>query len=92
MPYTILPATPADLPDITAIHQAAFADDPFIGQLMPNVLPEFKRSHDMHFFEREFEMSRLNGLRFRKAVDGEGCGSPLAALAFDKFDHALTHL
>ena len=72
MAYTILPATPADLPDIVAIHHAAFADDPFIGQLMPDVSPELKRSHDMHFFTRQFEMSGFNGLRFRKAVDGEG--------------------
>ena len=72
MAYTILPATPADLPDIVDIHNAAFADDPFIGQLMPDVEPELKRSHDMHFFKRQFEMSWCNGLRFRKVVDGEG--------------------
>lgn len=73
MAYTILPATPTDLPDIVAVHHAAFADDAFIGQLMPDVSLEDKQSHDMHFFARQFEMSRLNGLRFRKAVDGEGC-------------------
>ena len=78
MVYTILPATPADLPDIIAVQHAAFADDAFIGQLMPNVSPEARQSHHMHFFARQFEMSRLNGLRFRKAVDGQGCASSLA--------------
>ena len=72
MPYSIVPATPDDLPDIIAIYHAAFADDPFIGQLMPNVPPEVKQAHDMHWYGREFEMSELNGLRFRKVVDGDG--------------------
>ena len=92
MAYTVLPATPADLPDIIAIHHAAFADDPFIGLLMPNVLPEVKQSHDMHYFGRQFDMSRLNGLRFRKAVDGEGCGSslPTSASLSIKTIHSLT--
>ena len=85
MAYTILPATPADLPDIVSVHDAAFADDPFIGQLMPNVSPEVKQSHDMYFFTRQFEMSRLNGQRLTKAVDGNGYGSTLptsASLSF----------
>ena len=91
MAYTILPATPADLPEIVACHQATFADDPFIGLLMPNVLPEVKQSHDMHYFGRQFEMSRFNGMKHRKAVDGEGCGSSPARLAFDnRTMHSLT--
>ena len=91
MAYTILPATPADLPDIVAVQHAAFADDAFIGQLMPNVSPEARQSHDMHFFVRQFEMSKLNGMRFRKAVDGEGYGSSPALKAIRQLDHALTY-
>lgn len=72
MPYTISPATRADLPDIIAIYHAAFADDPFIGQIMSNVPPQVKQAYDMHWYGREFEMSQLNGLRFRKVVDGDG--------------------
>ena len=72
MPYSILPATPADLPDIVAIFHAAFADDPFIRQLMPKVPPHVRQAHDMHYFGREFEMSELKGLCFRKVVDGDG--------------------
>lgn len=72
MPYTVLPATPADLPDIIAVYHAAFANDPFIGQLMPNVPLEVKTAHDLHWYGREFEMSELNGLRFRKVVDEDG--------------------
>ena len=72
MPYTISPATPADLPDIITIYHAAFANDPFIGQIMPNVPPGVKQAYDMHCYGREFEMSQLNGLRFRKVVDGDG--------------------
>ena len=72
MQYTILPATPADLPDIIAVFHAAFANDPFIGQLMPDVPPQIKRAYDMHWYSREFDMSELNGLRFRKVVDEDG--------------------
>ena len=74
MPYTILPATPADLPDIVAIYHAAFANDQFIGQLMPSVPPDVKQAFDTHWYGREFEMSELNGLRFRKVVDQTGYG------------------
>ena len=72
MSYRILPATPADLPDIIAIYHAAFVEDPFIGQLMPNVPPALKQAHDMHRYGRDCEMSDLNGLRFRKVVDEDG--------------------
>lgn len=72
MTYRVLPATPADLPDTIAIYHAAFADDPFIGQLMPNVPADFKQAHDLHWYGREFEMNELNGLRFRKVVDVDG--------------------
>ena len=72
MSYTILPASPADLPDIVAVFGAAFAGDPFIGQVMPNVPPEVKHAYDMHYHGREFEMSEFNGLRFKKVVDEEG--------------------
>lgn len=72
MTYTVQPATPADLPDIVEIHDAAFATDPFIGQLMPNVPPEVKRAHDIHYYRRELDMSELNGTRFRKVVGGDG--------------------
>ena len=74
MQYTVLPATPADLPDIIAVFHAAFANDPFVGQLMPNVPPHIRTAHDMHWYSREFEMSELNGLRFRKLVDADGYG------------------
>ncbi len=72
MVYKILEATPADLPDIITVYHAAFAADPFIGQLMPNVPPEVKQAHDMHWYGREFKLSKLNGLQFRKVVDGDG--------------------
>lgn len=78
MAYTILQATPADLPDIIAIYHAAFANDPFIGQLMVNVPSEVKQAHDMHWYGREFEMCELNGLRFRKVVDGNGYSTIIA--------------
>lgn len=72
MVYRILPATPADLPDVIAIFHAAFAADPFVGQLMTNVPPEVKLTYDMHWYGHEFEMSELNGLQLRKIVDGDG--------------------
>ena len=72
MPYNMLPVTPADLPDIIPVYQAAFKDDPFIGQLMPNVLPEVKQAYDMHYWENQLRMSEYNGMRFRKLVDEDG--------------------
>lgn len=85
MAYRILPATAADLPDVIAIYHAAFKDDPFIGQLMPNVPPEVKQAHDMHRYGREVEMSELNGLEFRKVVDADG-----KPLAFAKWQYPYT--
>ncbi|CAF9935402.1 hypothetical protein IMSHALPRED_010215 [Imshaugia aleurites] len=85
MPYRVLPATPADLPDIIAIYHAAFANDPFIGQLTPNVPPSVKQAYDLHWYGREFDLSELNGLRFRKVVDGDG-----KLLAFAKWQYPYT--
>ena len=88
MPYTISPATPADLPDIIAIYHAAFANDPFVGQIMANVPLQVKQAHDMHWYGREFEMGQLNGLRFRKVVDGDGYNpSPRRARQLDQGTH-----
>lgn len=72
MAYTILPVTTNDLPDIVAIHEAAFVDDPIFGQIMANVSPEAKLAHDLHWYEREFGISELNGLRWKKLIDGNG--------------------
>ena len=79
MTYRLLPATPADLPDIIDIYHAAFQNDHFIGQMMPHVPRDIKRAYDMHYYGREFEMSALNGLRFRKVVDQDGCALPAPA-------------
>lgn len=92
MVYTLLPATPADLSDIIAIYHAAFATDPFIGQLMPNVPPEVRQNHDMHWYGREFELSELNGLRFRKVVDENGCSRSLSRLHLLQFLGSCTQL
>ena len=72
MPYTIQPASPADLPDIVAIYHDAFVDDLFIGQLMPNVPLEIKKAYNVHTYSRQFEMNELNGVIFRKVVDADG--------------------
>lgn len=72
MSYNILPVTPADLPDIVAVFHAAFKDDPHVGQLMPNVLPEVKQAHDMHYWQYQLNMSEYNGMIFRKLVDEDG--------------------
>ena len=76
MSYTVLTATQDDLIAIIAVYHAAFADDPFIGQIMPNVAPEVKQAYDIHRFRREIEMSELNGLKLKKVVDGDGYDHP----------------
>ena len=88
MPYKTLPATRADLPEIIAIYHAAFADDPFIGQLTPNVPPDVKQAYDMHWYGREFDLSELNGLRLRKVVDGDGYRH--SSRRIRRLDHELT--
>ena len=72
MSYTILPVTPTDLPDVSAICDAAFKDDPIVGHLMSNVLPEVKQAHDMHYWENQLVMSEYNGMRLKKLVDKDG--------------------
>lgn len=72
MAYKLLPATIADIPDIVTVYDAAFKDDPFVGQIMPKVNPAAKREYDEAYYTNEFEMGLLNGLRFFKAVDGDG--------------------
>ena len=72
MSYNILPVTLTDLPDIAAICDAAFKDDPIVGHLMSNVLPEVKQAHDMHYWENQLVMSEYNGMTLRKLVDENG--------------------
>lgn len=72
MVYMNLPATANNLPDIVAIYDAAVANDPLFGQIMPNVSPETKLAHDPHWYERELGISKLNGRRWKKLIDGNG--------------------
>ena len=72
MSYNILPVAPTDLPDISAICDAAFKDDPIVGHLMSNVLPEVKQAYDIHYWENQLVMAEYIGMRLRKLVDGDG--------------------
>ncbi len=72
MSYTILPASTADLSEIVTIYNAAFKEDRIIGNLMAAVPLEVKKAYDIAWYRREFDMSKLNGLRFYKAVDQHG--------------------
>ncbi|MCJ1459924.1 hypothetical protein MMC28_010303 [Mycoblastus sanguinarius] len=72
MTFKILPAAPADVPQIVTIGHDAFLSEPLVSQLMANVPPDMKRAYDMRYYAREFEMASLNGLRLSKVVDETG--------------------
>ena len=87
MSFTVHPATVADLPDIVTIYNEAFKNDRLVGMLMRNVPAEVKRAYDLEWYRREFNMSALNGLRFYKAMDGNG---KMVGYAKWQYPHSLT--
>ena len=69
MPFQLLPADLTDLPDLVAVFQAAFRDDPIIYHLMRDVDPEVKYKYDMGFLGKYIRDGPLTGSRFFKIVE-----------------------
>ena len=72
--YTILPATRADIPAITACFYAAFADDPIVSQIDNKVDPELRNAETEAFYVRQFDQidAGISGARIFKVVDADG--------------------
>lgn len=71
MPFQVLQAEPSDIPDIVAVHQASWVNDPIIGRLMPDVEPRVKYDYDVDYYKNKFETKALTGTVMHKIVDTE---------------------
>ncbi|KAL8766853.1 MAG: hypothetical protein Q9209_006511 [Squamulea sp. 1 TL-2023] len=69
MPFEVHPAEASDIPDIVAIHQVVWVDDPIVGRLMPNVDPKAKYDYDVDFYKKKFDSRTLTGAVMHKVVD-----------------------
>lgn len=69
MPFELHPAETSDIPDIVAVHQASWVNDPIIGRLMPDVDPKVKYDYDIDFYEKKFSFKDLTGTVMHKIVD-----------------------
>ncbi|KAI4188895.1 MAG: hypothetical protein L6R41_001829 [Letrouitia leprolyta] len=71
MLFQVLPAEPSDIPEIAVIHHDAFAEDPIVGLLMPDVKPDLKNEYDLQYYKKTFANAHLTGSVMHKAVDTE---------------------
>ncbi|KAL8789430.1 MAG: hypothetical protein Q9213_001187 [Squamulea squamosa] len=88
MPFQVLPAEASDIPDIVAVHQAAWVDDPIVGRLMPDVDPKAKYDYDLDFYQKRFDSKTLTGSVMHKVVDTDT--GKLVAYARWKYPYTLT--
>jgi len=72
--YSILPATRADIPAITACFYAAFAEDAIVSQIDSKVDPALRTAETEAFYVRQFDQidAGISGARIFKAVDADG--------------------
>ena len=73
MVYIILPAQPSDAAAIAVISNDAFASDPIISRLMPDVPPDARHAFSTRRFEKDFATADVDGTNFFKLVE-EGSG------------------
>ncbi|KAL9597559.1 MAG: hypothetical protein Q9219_005061 [cf. Caloplaca sp. 3 TL-2023] len=71
MPFQLLTAERADIPEIAIIHHEAFKDDPIIGRLMCDVEPQLKKEYDIQYYEKSFAQAHLIGNVMHKIIDTE---------------------
>ncbi|KAL8920506.1 MAG: hypothetical protein Q9208_006256 [Pyrenodesmia sp. 3 TL-2023] len=88
MSFQVLPAEVSDIPDIVAVHQASWENDPIVGRLMPDVDPIAKYDYDVDFYKRKFETKALTGSVMHKVVETET--GKLVAFAKWKYPYSLT--
>ncbi|KAL9629199.1 MAG: hypothetical protein Q9204_005410 [Flavoplaca sp. TL-2023a] len=88
MAFKVLPAEVSDIPDIVAVHQASWVNDPIIGRLMPDVDPKVKYDYDLGYYKNKFETKALSGSVMHKVVETET--GKLVAFAKWKYPYSLT--
>ena len=71
MAFQLLPAEASDIPDIVAVHQASWVNDPIVGRLMPDVDPKVKYDYDVDYYKNKFETKALTGALMHKVVETE---------------------
>lgn len=74
MPFTLHPTTVDDASDITAIFQAAFADDHIMAYFHPGVPASILWERDLRYFRDLVAQDALYGERITKVVDEENNG------------------
>ncbi|KAL8816291.1 MAG: hypothetical protein Q9191_008357, partial [Dirinaria sp. TL-2023a] len=74
MAFDIQPCQLSDMPDLVTVFQSAFANDPIVGRLMPDVPADIKHARDVQSFSKSFNERHLNGAQYFKAVElATGC-------------------
>lgn len=72
MTFSVVKAHASDIPDIVAIANAAFKDDQFIGQMMPNVPIDVQNKYYYPKHVQNFKNPHLTGSIYYKAVNEKG--------------------
>lgn len=72
MTYKVLPATRTDVPALAKTFIDAFAGDPILGQIWPNVAPDVHLAYQTRQFEGHFDHAARDGNVHRKVVDESG--------------------
>ena len=65
------PAQPSDVDDIVTVYLAAFKDDPILGYVWCDVLPEANHAYMVRYFRQYFGDAERDGAWFRRVVDNE---------------------
>ncbi|KAL8813998.1 MAG: hypothetical protein Q9223_006745 [Gallowayella weberi] len=88
MPFQLLLAEASDIPEIVAVHQISWVDDPIVARLMPDVEPKAKWDYDVDYYRKKFDSKSLTGTVMHKIVDTET--GKLVAFAKWNYPHSLT--
>ena len=71
MPFTLLPATVEDAPDIASVYQAAFADDNIMSYFFPHVPTSILLERDIKFYQTLIAEGMTYEERVTKVVDDD---------------------
>lgn len=71
MPFTLLPATVEDAPDIALIYQAAFADDNIMSYFFPHVPAPILLERDIAYYRTLIAEGMTYEERVTKVVDDD---------------------
>ena len=71
MPFTFLPATVEDAPDIASVYQAAFADDNIMSYFHPHVPASILLERDINYYRNLIAEGMTYEERVTKVVDDD---------------------